>query len=125
MSVMASQNMKEINAVFDDAILVIDMIYLCCEKQCIDRGITDEEFGESLYGDCIVDAQKGFVEALHDFFPQGVTKLMLEIVLDNWTKIEKTVSDDIQRLRNSKELREKIDLAIYGKRSGETPESSE
>lgn len=54
-----------------DVGLAVDVLWLVCERQAAERGITDEAFGRSLAGDAIEAAIKVLLEAVADFFPQG------------------------------------------------------
>lgn len=53
-----------------DVIFLCDVIYCLVKGQADLKGITDEEFGSSLGGDSIIEAQKAFYEELTDFFRQ-------------------------------------------------------
>ena len=53
----------------DDPVLLVDLLWLLCEKQAKEIGITPEQFGESLVGDPIDAATNAMVEAIADFFP--------------------------------------------------------
>lgn len=49
-------------------VLLVDVLYVCCEKQAKAQSITDEQFGESL-GASIADATAALEAAITDFFP--------------------------------------------------------
>ena len=59
-----------------DPILLVDTLYLICEEQCIQRKVSDEEFGRSLRGQSIEDATDALVEALTDFIPPRRRELL-------------------------------------------------
>lgn len=53
----------------DDMILLVDVIYAMVKPDADAKGITDEQFGESLVGDAIVEATKALQETYVLFFP--------------------------------------------------------
>lgn len=61
-----------------DPILLGDVIYAACQTQADRRGISSEEFGESLAGDVIDDATTAFIDALTDFFPNPRRRAILK-----------------------------------------------
>lgn len=52
----------------DDLVRVVDCLYVLCEQQAIDRGLTDQEFGRSFRADTIRAALEAFLEEWIDFF---------------------------------------------------------
>jgi hypothetical protein len=53
----------------DDPALLVDVVYLICEKQCQRRKISDEEFGHGFTGETFQTAAAAFMEALVSFTP--------------------------------------------------------
>lgn len=53
----------------DDPALLVDVVYLMCEKQCQRRKISDEEFGQGFTGETFQLAAAAFMEALISFTP--------------------------------------------------------
>ncbi|MBN2559918.1 MAG: hypothetical protein JXQ75_03185 [Phycisphaerae bacterium] len=51
-----------------DPILLLDVIYCLVEPQAQKDGVSDVEFGESLGGDAVLQAQQALYEELIDFF---------------------------------------------------------
>ena len=37
----------------NDAVLLVDVLYACCKDQADKLGLTDEQFGVAMAGDCI------------------------------------------------------------------------
>lgn len=66
-----------------DPILLGDTLYVVCQEQAAERGITDEQFGELLAGDTIDRATDALIEGIVDFFPQAAQRQILGKV---WTK---------------------------------------
>jgi hypothetical protein len=53
---------------FDDVILLADVIFAAVKPQADTAGVTDEAFGQSLGGDAITAAARAFLEEWTDFF---------------------------------------------------------
>jgi hypothetical protein len=53
-----------------DVVLLVNTLYLLCQPEAHERGITDEQFGASLVGDAIRRATIAMDEAIADFFPE-------------------------------------------------------
>lgn len=60
----------------DDPMLLCNVLFVLCEKQCEANGVSDEQFGEGLAGDSIADATKALMEELVDFFPPGRREIL-------------------------------------------------
>lgn len=50
---------------------LVDTLYVLCEKEAKEVGVSDESFGERLCGDSLERATEAFVEAMIDFFPNA------------------------------------------------------
>lgn len=59
-----------------DPCLLVDVLYVLHKPQCDSKSITDEQFGEGLFGDALEQASKAFTDALVEFFPTKQAKLM-------------------------------------------------
>jgi hypothetical protein len=62
---------KETLAFITDPIQVIDMIYILCEQQCKEAGVSEEDFGRAMAGDVLDNAAAAFLEELVAFFPNA------------------------------------------------------
>ena len=67
--------------IFDDPLIWTTAIYYCCESQCDKRQIDEAEFFGRLYGDCLDDAVLAFIEAVRDFFPKGLQRRAIDVLL--------------------------------------------
>lgn len=65
---------------FGDPILFVDVLYVLCEEQCKERGITDERFGRSMRADSIEQAAEAFWGAFADFCRSQGREAMLLIL---------------------------------------------
>lgn len=53
-----------------DPVLVSDTLWIICRELAKERGVSQDDFLDSLTGDAILDAGAALVEALADFFPK-------------------------------------------------------
>lgn len=60
---------KGLGALLGDPLALADVLYCLCKEQADAAGVSDEEFGQALYGDAIEAAADALVEELIDFFP--------------------------------------------------------
>jgi hypothetical protein len=84
----------------DDIPLLVDVLYAIVEPQAnaygpwwrrllgIGRGITDEEFGRGLRGDCIERAWELIIGELAAFFPEGRRLLLLAAAIQSGLTIK-------------------------------------
>lgn len=56
-----------------DAALLIDVLYLLCEKQCqsLNPKVTSEDFGEMIFGEGLKVAREALADAIVDFTPDA------------------------------------------------------
>ncbi len=59
-----------------DPVLLVNVVYVLCQRQCQERNISDEQFGELMAGDVIESATVALLEDLRDFFPKGQRELI-------------------------------------------------
>ena len=67
--------------ILDEPLIWTTAIYYCCESQCEKRQINEDEFFSRLYGDCLNDAVLAFIEAVRDFFPKGLQRRAIDVLL--------------------------------------------
>jgi len=84
----------------DDVVLLVNVLYAICEPQAnaygpwwrrllgIGRGISDEEFGRGLRGDCIERAWELIIEGMARFFPEGRRLLLLAAAIQAGFRIK-------------------------------------
>jgi hypothetical protein len=64
-----------------DPVLLVDVLFVLCEVQARERGVSDEQFGESMAGDALDHAVKAMLGAIVDFFPNPRERAALKRVL--------------------------------------------
>ena len=62
---------KLIERLSNDPILLCDIIYVLCQSEAEQRGISDEDFGRAMAGDAIDHATASLLEELVGFFPKN------------------------------------------------------
>ncbi|MGI4815798.1 MAG: hypothetical protein ACRYGG_21020 [Janthinobacterium lividum] len=75
---------------FGDPITLVNVLFVLVKDEADKRGVTDVDFGESLYGDAIESATEAFTREVADFFPSGRRKV-LNAVLDKSTATMRAV----------------------------------
>ncbi len=69
-------NKEECMRLFSDPVLLVNVLYVLCKKQCEERKLTDEQFGEGLVGDAIEEAATVLLEEVANFFPSRRRKIL-------------------------------------------------
>lgn len=66
-----SAESNPLNRLSQDPVVLADTLFALCRSQLDVRGLTDEQFADSLGGEAIDDALLALVEEWSDFFHQG------------------------------------------------------
>ena len=105
--------------------LLVDMIYVLIQPEADERGVSDEQFGSSLGGESIMDAQDAFYEELILFF-HGLRRGDLVTALKKQkTLIQKAIQEVDLKIQKI-DLDELVQKAFAsGKPSTNLPELSE
>lgn len=64
-----------------DVVMLVNTLYLLCQKEAHERGISDEQFGACVVGDAIERATIAMDGAIADFFQDGTRKILKAIAL--------------------------------------------
>lgn len=67
---------KPLAELLGDPVRLVDLVYLLCERQARERGVTDEEFGRSIDGDVLDAMGAALIEALADFFQKATREIL-------------------------------------------------
>ena len=62
-----------------DPVLLVDVLWLLCEKQARERGVGEEQFAEAMFGDTIERAVDAMVESIAAFFPERKSCLLRNV----------------------------------------------
>lgn len=106
---------KLIERLANDPILLCDVIYVLCQSEADQRGISDEEFGRAMAGDAIDHATTSLLEELVDFFPKSRRGLLSKALTRYRTLetkaialVDKQLDDPKLENRVLTELKEKL-----------------
>jgi membrane-bound ClpP family serine protease len=66
----------EVQRVFSDPELLVNVIYSLCKAQADKREITDIQFGEAMVGDALELAADALMESVADFFPSSRSQIL-------------------------------------------------
>jgi len=91
----------------ENIIRFVNMLFMICESQCKEQGITDKQFGQGLGGGGLKSATTAFYEEWMDFFQsldrtdlvEAILKLqeLIKEMMDNVAReIKKVTSEDIK-----------------------------
>ena len=121
----------------DDPLLLVDVLYVVCKPQVDERSVSKEAFGDLFVGDVTVDAVKGLVQGLLDFFPSD-RRAMIERL---WKATERAQTEAVKMATDKldsplikqalegaiRKASDEIDqqLKKFGETSTSLPESSE
>lgn len=131
---LVEDSFKSFNALAEDVIQLVDVLYAVCQPDAESNRITPEQFGEGLYGDPLGNATVALVEGIIDFFPDARKRAMLRQILEK-SKVVRSRLLDRSEIELGKVDPDKIadDLIAQANRSatgssdlsGSVPESSE
>lgn len=65
-----------------DLVLLVDVLFVVCRRQAEQLSVSDEQFGEAMYGDAIGEATNALVREVIDFFPDARRRQTLGKVID-------------------------------------------
>lgn len=119
--------------------LVCNILYCLVKSQADELKINDEEFGRSLGGDSLREAQEALIKELISFFPQPAIRRLIETQMTKQEKLENMAIDAIEKNLNgidfdqiminkidkqTKEMMAKIICveSLVGSTSGNSPE---
>lgn len=67
-----------------DIVKVVDILYVICQPEANERGVTDEQFGEGLAGDALQLGADALIDCLVEFMPK---KKRREYLRKTWEAI--------------------------------------
>ena len=84
---------KGLGELVADPVALVDLVYVLCRPEADRRGVSDEDFGRAMAGDCIEDAVDAFLGALTDFFPNPRVRQSLTSLLAKGRRVRDLVMD--------------------------------
>ncbi|MFA5424524.1 MAG: hypothetical protein WC374_11780 [Phycisphaerae bacterium] len=106
--------------------LLFKALYVACEAQAIERNLTAKAFYALFSDDSITSANRAFIEALIDFFPNARRRESLTRLVESLRAIEEKNLDQSEKAADRLEemLTAPEPDADSGNASGATPESA-
>ena len=102
-----SVRVDTIDRIASDPCLLVDILWVVCERQAKDAGVADEDFGASLAGDSIEEATRAFLDELVDFFP-GARRLFLKKAVGLARRWSDETARTLKEALESPELEERL-----------------
>ena len=127
---IADRESDVLEKLLDDPVMLCNVLFVVVEPQAKEAGVSDEDFGRSLFGDVLDDATKAFLMGLADFFPRRRREL-LKAALSKVDEVVDRLSDLAEKRLTSGELDRELEkvvesaLAKFGSSSTTLPASSE
>jgi hypothetical protein len=111
-----------------DVVMLVNTLYLLCQKEAQERGVSDEQFGACLVGDAIERATIAMDEAIADFFQESTRKILRAVAAKDQEVRELGLARALARINDPK-LTESILSAMEAQLDAEvqkllTPSSS-
>lgn len=113
-------NMGVLERLSSDPVLLVDVLYVVCKDEAEKRGVSEEDFGAALSGDCIESATRQLLEEIVDFFPEAKRNMYrkaltaayrfaeeqnkrLKTLLDD-PNLENNILSELKKLNNSSQV---------------------
>jgi hypothetical protein len=122
---LLARNLGELlQRMFEDPILLVDVLFVLVEPEARDRGISDEEFGRAMAADALEGGAQAVLEAIRDFTPNPTNRAIVGKLM---AEIQHAVSDQNERAvaRAEQVIQEIRRAATSGELFRSLPESPE
>ena len=73
-----------------DVIKLVDVLFAIVQPQATEADITDEQFGEALFGDAIDKATEAFIDSVIEFFPSEKKRQALRVM---WSNVRSAINE--------------------------------
>ena len=124
MSVL-DDNCKLLAQLYDDPVLLVDVLYCVCREQAQKLDVSDEDFGRAMAGDAIEHAAVALTEELADFFRTARQRAMMRDILTKTRTLADRLMDAAEQRLQAVDMEAvaKTAIASFGS-SGESPAST-
>ena len=112
---------------YADPILLCDVVYALCKPEADAQNVTDEQFGQAMYGDAIEHATTALLDEIVSFSPSPRDRRNLGRVLETTRRVMDRARDVVEQRLASGMLEAAAERALSAalNSSGAVPESSE
>jgi hypothetical protein len=93
-------------AASDDPPLLLDILFVLCEAQVAERGLTEQQFCEALEGDALDEATAAYLDESIPFVPRQYRALLAQVLAEAKTAQERATEE------LTKDMRAVIDKAM-------------
>lgn len=100
-----------LETIIEDYVRFIDMMFVICEDEAKERGISDIEFGKAFDGEHIDIAVDEFLTELVSFFPKS-RRMSVEKALAKTQELAKVTGEKLVKKINEIDINEKADLVM-------------
>lgn len=94
------ENVDDVTTMVQDPAILADVLFISCEQQAREKGISEEEFGLALGGDSMKHARRAILFAISDFFEDMKTRT---VFLDLIKTLEAEGKKNLELLFNHRE----------------------
>lgn len=108
--------------VISDPITLCDVLYVLCKDQADKDGVTDEQFGQAMFGDALGNAADAFLGALADFFQSPRVRAAISKIRETNARMEARLNELTIPQILAIDAQAEVDRLIGS--SGNSPESS-
>jgi hypothetical protein len=90
-----------------DPVLLCNVLYAVCRRECKDRSVTDEQFGELMDGDVLASATEALLDEIVNFSPPA-RRPALKMWAEKRTTLEEMVMKRVEAEINDPHLVDKV-----------------
>lgn len=105
-----------------DPCKLVDVLFVLCEEQAKEQGISDVQFGEALFGNEIDDATEALIEA-HINFSRGRTRSLLRKTMEKTRETRELGMEVAIKKLDDPELMKRVKVEMEARMDREVEES--
>lgn len=127
---LIAEQARPLGELLADDCRLVDLLYVLCKDQADAAGVSDEQFGEAMFGDAIFHGRKAFLRAMRDFFRDRRVREALGKMIDAALLAEEKILERLEQ-QSKKVTPEKIAVEMaatlqkrFGIKSTNAPGSS-
>jgi len=83
-----------------DPILLVDVLFMLCEKQCKEQSLSSRDFGERISPEVLEAAIEAMLEAIINFFPPGKRSVVRSAYQANRDNLRDAEAELIQEMKS-------------------------
>ena len=95
-----------------DPILLCDVVYCVCKPEADAQQVSDEEFGQAMFGPAIAGAKQALMEELVDFFPEPADREALKAAIQSGNTMSRRAAELLKKKLGSPKYQAAIEAAL-------------